>query len=152
MSFVARFFLLVVLVGMAEVYLLVRFSAAIGVLATALLCVITGVLGGGLVRVQGLETLREIQQQVARGCAPALEIVSGLVLLVVGVLLITPGFLTDIAGFALLVPSLRRRAAAGLLRLIGPTAHFIDPTAPGTWDAAPQHRQDGRRIIDIDPQ
>ncbi|PID38501.1 MAG: hypothetical protein CSB49_05250 [Proteobacteria bacterium] len=111
MSFVGKFFLLVLVLGFAELWLLVNVAGGIGFVATLGLCILTGMVGGALVRHQGLRTLQQIQQAVGRGEVPAVQIVSGLVLLIVGALLIVPGFITDILGFVMLVPGLRGLAA-----------------------------------------
>ncbi|MCP4408627.1 MAG: FxsA family protein [Gammaproteobacteria bacterium] len=115
MSFIGRFFLLVLVLSFGELYLLIQVAERISVLATLFLCVLTGVLGGGLVRYQGLQTWRDIRHSLARGQLPTLDIVSGLILIVIGTLLLTPGFITDTVAFFLLVPGLRQLAASGLL-------------------------------------
>ena len=112
MSFIARFFLLVLLLSFGELYLLFLVASELSILATLLLCVLTGVLGGAMVRQQGYQTLREIKNATARGRVPATDIVSGLILLMIGTMLLTPGFITDTIAFLLLIPALRKTAAA----------------------------------------
>ncbi len=124
MSFIAQFFLLVLLLIFVELYLLIRTAEIISMGPTLLLCVLTGVLGGALVRSQGLRTLREIQGSLARGRLPTRDIVSGLILLVIGTMLLTPGFITDSLGFLLLAPPVRRWAAGRLI------AHFKNRLFP----------------------
>ena len=116
MTFVGRFFLIVLVLGFAELWLLVKAAGAIGFLGTLGLCVLTGVVGGALVRSQGLATLASIQQATAEGRMPAKEMISGLVLLMVGVMLMMPGFITDVLGFAMLIPPLRLGAASLIAR------------------------------------
>ncbi len=116
MVFVGRFFLVVLVMGFVELYLLVGASRAIGFFTTLGLCVLTGVVGGSLVRHQGLRTMQEVNQSMAGGELPARAIVSGVVLMIVGVLLIMPGFVTDVIGFLLLIPPVRLGAAALLVR------------------------------------
>ncbi len=111
MGLIARFFLLVVILSFGELYLLILAAQEITVFTTLLLCVATGILGGGMVRAQGLKAWRDIQNTMARGQVPALEIVSGLILVVIGTLLLTPGFITDTIAFLLLIPPLRKSAA-----------------------------------------
>lgn len=115
MSFIGKFFLLVLALSFGELYFLIRVAEVINLPATFLLCVLTGVLGGALVRFQGLQTLREIQRSLRGGRLPAQDIVSGLILLVIGTLLLTPGFITDSVAFLLLVPLVRHGAARILL-------------------------------------
>lgn len=115
-TFVGRFFLLVTVLGFAELYLLVKAASGLGFLETLGLCILTGIIGGAFVRSQGLRTLGAIQQASAEGRMPATEMISGLTLLLVGVLLIVPGFLTDLLGFVMLIPPLRMAAARAIAR------------------------------------
>ncbi len=115
MGFVGAFFLLVLVLSTTELFLLIRVAAAIGFFPAMGLCILTGVIGGLLVRHQGLATIRAIQREFATGGLPADELVGGALLLLAGALLCVPGFITDVVGFALLIPPLRR-AAAGFIR------------------------------------
>lgn len=103
-------FLLLVflLVPIAEIYLLIQVGSVIGAGWTVLLVVATAVIGVNLLRAQGLSTLRRVQEETMRGELPAISMLEGLLLLVAGALLLTPGFFTDTIGFLLLVPALRR--------------------------------------------
>ena len=109
-------FILFVVVTFAEIYLLIKMGATVGVTWTILLVLFTAVLGAWLVRLQGIATWRRFQNSVARNSLPAEPLVEGLCLLVAGALLLIPGFVTDAIGFASLVPPLRRMM---LRRLIG---------------------------------
>jgi UPF0716 protein FxsA len=102
------FMILLLLVPVAEIAVFVQVGSRIGAGMTVLLVVVSAVVGGWLVRRQGLATATRVQAMVARGESPALGMLEGLALLAAGVLLIIPGFLTDIAAFALLIPPLRR--------------------------------------------
>lgn len=73
---------------------------------TLVLC--TGVLGAWLARMQGLSAWRKIHQAMASGRAPGQELIDGVMILLAGAVLITPGMITDCVGFALLVPQVRR--------------------------------------------
>lgn len=88
---------------------------AVGALATVALVVVTAAVGLLLFRVQGFYHWRRLQQSMARGELPARGLVEGWLLMTAAVLLLLPGFFTDAAGFLLLVPPLRRWAAAGIL-------------------------------------
>ena len=90
-----------------EIWLLIEVGGSIGLLPTLAVCVVTGVVGAWLARAQGGHVLRRVQERVARGEVPARELVDGLLILVAGVLLMTPGFVTDIAGVLLLLPPVR---------------------------------------------
>ena len=102
------FFLLFLLVPLAEIYFLIVVGGWIGALPTVALVVLTAVLGAALARHQGLATLQRLQQTIGRGEPPALEMLEGGILLVGALLLLTPGFFTDLAGFACLLPLTRR--------------------------------------------
>lgn len=99
-----------------ELYLLIDVGGRIGLFYTLAIIIFTGVLGWSLVKHQGLSTRMRIQQQMSQGMLPAREMVSGLVLLAAGIVLLTPGFLTDAVGFTLLVPPIRDRVAGWLLQ------------------------------------
>ena len=107
------FMILLLLVPVAEIAVFIQVGSRIGAGMTVLLVVVSAVVGVWLVRRQGLATATRVQAMVARGESPALGMLEGLALLAAGVLLIIPGFLTDIAAFALLIPPLRR----GIIRL-----------------------------------
>jgi UPF0716 protein FxsA len=81
-----------------------------------LLVVFTAVVGALLVRHQGMGTLMRVRQALDRGEVPALEVFEGAFLLAAGLMLLIPGFFTDLVGFALLIPGLRRALVLGLIR------------------------------------
>jgi UPF0716 protein FxsA len=101
-------FLLMLGLPTLELYLLIQVGGEIGALPAVFLVVFTAVLGSLLVRQQGLSTLRRVRQALDRNEVPALQMLEGAVLLVGGLLLLIPGFLTDFLGFLCLVPGLRR--------------------------------------------
>ena len=91
-----------------EIYFLIQVGEVIGALPTILLVVLTAVLGAFLLRQQGLSTLARFQQSVGKGEVPATALLEGVMLLIGGVLLMTPGFFTDAIGFACLLPFSRQ--------------------------------------------
>jgi UPF0716 protein FxsA len=93
-----------VVVTLAEIYVLVSVGQAIGGLSTVLLVIITAFIGSSLLRQQGWSTMAKAQQSMAEGRAPAIEMLEGVVILVSGILLLTPGFITDILGLLGLMP------------------------------------------------
>ena len=103
-----RLFLLFTLVPLVELGLLIWISQYTGPLFTIALVIATGVVGAWLARREGLRCWLEVQRQLARGELPAEPILDGLMILVAGAVLITPGVVTDLAGFALLVPPVRK--------------------------------------------
>ncbi len=97
------------LIPLLEIYLLMEIGGLIGGGWTITAVVGTALVGAALVRRQGLAALARFRSAMTEGELPALTIIEGLVLLVAGALLLTPGFFTDIVGFACLTPPLRRR-------------------------------------------
>ena len=96
-----------VVVTLAEIYVLVSVGQTIGGLSTVLLVVITAFIGSSLLRQQGWSTMAKAQQSMSEGKTPAMEMMEGVVILVSGILLLTPGFLTDALGLLGLMPSSR---------------------------------------------
>jgi len=126
----AKLLLLFIVVPMVELALLIKLGSLIGVLDTILLIVFTGAVGAILVRTAGIQCLFTVRQQLQSGMFPADELCNGLLILIAGALLITPGLLTDITGFALLIPAVRSviktRLRAYLERKVT-TVHVVYP-------------------------
>lgn len=104
-------FLLVLVIPFVEIYLLLTVGGLIGALPTIFLVVSTAVAGAWLLRQQGFATFQKLQANLRQGVIPAYEMIEGPIILVGGALLLTPGFITDILGFACLIPPLRRKIA-----------------------------------------
>ena len=104
-------FLVVLIIPFAEIYLLLGVGSVIGAFPTIFLVVFTAALGAWLLRQQGFSTFRRFQESLSQGIIPAYEMIEGPIILLGGALLLTPGFITDVIGFACLVPSLRRKIA-----------------------------------------
>ncbi len=117
----ARLALLFVVVPLIELVLLVQLGRWVGLWPTLALVLGTGIAGASLARAQGLRTLAEFQRELAAGRLPGGPLMDGLAVLVGGAFLLTPGLLTDVAGFTLLVPAsrrwIRRRLTARLERM-----------------------------------
>ena len=91
-----------------EIYVLMTVGDVIGNWQTVLLVIMTALIGSTLLRQQGWSTMAKAQQSIAEGKTPALEMLEGVVILVSGVLLLTPGFITDGLGLLGLMPWTRR--------------------------------------------
>ena len=136
-----RYLLLAFLtIPLVELALLVWLVGAIDLLPTIGLVVITGVLGATLTRHQGMRTLARFREALAEGRLPHREAVDGILILIAGAVLITPGVLTDAAGFLLLVPPVRAKVAQWLTRrlqervvVVGP-GHGATPRGDGGGD------------------
>lgn len=100
-------FLLFTVGPLIEVMLLITMWQNVGLLATIALVLFTGVVGAALARWQGVTAVMRVQRRVRRGQVPADELFDGVLILVAGIVLVTPGLLTDLMGFALLVPPIR---------------------------------------------
>lgn len=137
--------LFLVVVPFVEIYLLLQVGGIIGAVPTIFLVVLTAVLGAWLLKQQGLATLQRFQASLAQGTLPAYEMVEGPILLVGGALLLTPGFITDIMGFACLIPQLRRKIAQYVIEhhLIQTGGPF-QPVRPAEKDAleGEYHKED----------
>ena len=103
-----RLLIVVILLPLAEIFVLIESGRAIGVGPTVLLVVLTGIAGSWLMRHQGLALLGRIRAVLAAGLLPAGTLLDGALVLAGGLLLLTPGFCTDLLGFTMLVPTTRR--------------------------------------------
>jgi UPF0716 protein FxsA len=113
---VGKLFLLFTLVPLVELYLLLFMAARVGFWPTVGLVLVTGLLGAMLARREGLRVLGTWKQTLARGQMPAEGLLGAVLVLVGGVLLVTPGILTDLVGFLLLIPPTRRIIAVRVRR------------------------------------
>ena len=111
-----RLLTLFILLPLAELALLIQVGRWIGLFWTLGLVVATGFLGAALARRQGLRTWIAIQTNLRQGLVPAGALVDGLLILIGGIVLLTPGILTDLAGFALLFPTTRESLKRRLRR------------------------------------
>ena len=102
-----RLLFLFTVVPVLELYVLLKVGALIGTMPTIALILLTGVAGAYLARTQGFDLLRRIQTEMAQGRLPAGELLDGAMVLVGGLLLLTPGFVTDLLGFSFLAPLAR---------------------------------------------
>ena len=107
MSSFQRLLLLFVLVPIVEIYLFITVGHVIGVWSTVLLVIFTAILGTYLLRAQGLATLQKMQETLQQGQVPAFALLEGILILLGGALLLTPGFFTDTVGLICLIPGLR---------------------------------------------
>ena len=100
--------ILFIAIPAAEIGLLLFSGKTIGVWPTILLIILTGVIGAYLAKREGLQTIRKAQEQLRNGEIPGEAVLDGICILIGGILLLLPGFITDISGFLLLFPLTRR--------------------------------------------
>ncbi len=136
MNPVVIFLLLFVGMPLFELYLLIKLGGEIGAIPTITLSVFTAVLGGLLVRTQGFVTAMKVRQAMDRGEVPAIQMLEALLLLVAGLLLLLPGFVTDVVGFLCLVPAVRRFLVLAFLKRAG----GLQAPAGGAHGAPPEQR------------
>jgi len=102
-----KLFLAFTIIPIIEIYLLIEIGSMFGALTAITLVILTGFLGAFLARMQGLQTLYRIQESLREGRMPSGELLDALLIVIAGLVLLTPGFLTDSAGFLLLIPATR---------------------------------------------
>ncbi len=110
--------LLFTAVPILELALLIHVGGYIGAWNTIAIVIITGITGAVLAREQGMSTLHRIQQDINNGLMPAEEIMEGIIILCGGLFFLTPGFITDILGFFMLIPITRKQIKKMLSRKI----------------------------------
>jgi UPF0716 protein FxsA len=100
--------MLFIAIPVVELYILIEVGKKIGSLTTIGIIILTGILGTYLIKSQGFMILRKIQNDLNEGIMPGDNLIQGAIILLGGVLLLTPGFITDITGFILLIPAGRK--------------------------------------------
>ena len=102
-----RLLTIFIIIPLIELVILIKVGSYIGLWPTILIVVLTGILGAALARHQGFIIINKIKSDINSGRVPAQELIDGLLVLVGGIVLLTPGFLTDLCGFLLLIPQTR---------------------------------------------
>jgi UPF0716 protein FxsA len=120
---ITKLLLLFILVPLVELFLLIEIGKLIGTLSTLMIIVCTGVLGAFLARRQGIGVLQQIRIEIANGRLPATQLADGVIILLAGAVLITPGVLTDAFGFLCLIPATRKIIKKMLWRWIESAVH-----------------------------
>ena len=102
-----RLILLFTVIPLIELYLLIQVGRYLGSFQTIMIVLITGIIGGLLARSQGLSVQRQIRGDLQNGIIPTDSLIDGFFILIAGALLITPGMITDVFGFLLMIPFFR---------------------------------------------
>ncbi|WP_114325597.1 FxsA family protein [Candidatus Colwellia aromaticivorans] len=126
-------FVLFIIIPIIEISVLMQVGELLGMWPTIGIVILSAWIGAKYVRQQGLATLQSVQAKMAQGEMPSSEIVTGLMLLVAGVLLVTPGFVTDILGLSLLIPSVRQVIAASVQKHIKVNPHVTGNSAGASF-------------------
>ncbi len=139
-----RLLLLFTLVPLIELALLIKLGQLTNVATTVGIVILTGIIGAYLARREGLKAWRRLEQSMREGVSPADELIEALLILIAGAVLITPGLLTDLFGFGLLIPPVRKWVRNKLSR------HFRNRIVISSPDARLQ--QYDYDIIDVPPE
>jgi len=118
--------LLFIVMPIAELYVIIQVGQAIGLIPTVILLLVDGFLGAALARSQGRAAWRRFNEAMAAGRVPAKEVFDGAAIIFGGALLLSPGFITDVLGLALLLPPTRALLQRTLLR----GARMFGPARP----------------------
>jgi UPF0716 protein FxsA len=102
-----KLFLAFTLIPFCEIYLLIKIGNHLGAFNTILVVITTGFIGAYLARLQGIKTMMRVRESLNRGELPAEEMLDALLIFVAGIVLLTPGFITDVAGISILIPNTR---------------------------------------------
>ncbi len=144
------FFILFVLIPLAEIFVFIKMSDVIGLGTSLLIALGTAILGGFLVKYQGIQTMMNAQQSLNKGEIPSKDLFDGLCIVAAGATLITPGFITDAIGFALLVPKVRdflreKIKKSAHFSIGGFNAHYTE-----FHDHKGYHKPDDPHVIDVE--
>lgn len=149
-----RLILLLTVVPLVELWLLTEVAARIEWGPTIAIVLVTGVLGAALARREGMRVLANFQRELQSGDLPAQSLVDGVGILVAGALLVTPGLITDVVGFALLIAPLRRWAGARISKSLRKHVVIVDAngeaatTVTGTWPPTAGGRRVQSRVVE----
>ena len=142
----AKLFLLFAILPIAEIAILINVGEQIGGWYTVAIVILTAFVGARLVRQQGLSTLSHAQQKMQAGVMPGQEMAEGLLLVIAGVLLVTPGFITDTLGFLLTLPMTRPIIAKVLLKQL--TVNMVNTSFQGSFQQGSQTQEQSEDIIE----
>lgn len=138
--------LLLLALPLIEIAVFVVVGSQIGVLSTIGLVILSGVVGTVLLRIQGFGVLTRIQREMEAGRNPGRELAHGAMIMFAGVLLLIPGFVTDIVGLLLFIPPVRDLG----WRLIRSRITVVGEFGAGRWRSSSPEGRAGRKTIDLD--
>ncbi len=144
------FLILFVIIPLSEVIVFISVSDKIGLGTALLIALFTAILGGIIVKHQGIQTIITAQKSMEGGKIPSKELFDGLCLIAAGATLITPGFITDAIGFALLVPAIRdymrkKLAKSSKFKATGFSAQYTE-----FHEAKNYHKPQDPDVIDVE--
>lgn len=121
-----KLFLIFAVIPMIELALLIKIGSFIGTLNTIIIVILTAVIGAYLVKLEGIGVAYRIQKNMQEGTFPGDELINGMLILIAGAVLLTPGFFTDIMGFLLVFPVSREYIKKAAVRYIRKKMHSDD--------------------------
>ena len=141
--------LLLLALPVAEIAVFVVVGQYIGLLPTLAMILVTALIGSALLRIQGFGLLQRIRLETEQGRVPGRELVHGVMILIAGLLLLTPGFITDALGFLLFIPAVRDLAWSLLRNRI---VMMSSPGLSGGAGGRRAHPSHGKPVIDLDAE
>lgn len=147
-----KLLLLFILVPLAELFLFMTLGDMLGFGNTVLIIILTAFLGASLAKSQGRLAMVNFQQAMASGKMPHNEVLDGIMILIAGAVLLTPGFLTDAVGFALLLPPVRALIRGTFAERLKDKIKVVTPSMPGMSpepESRPNSKLDDGNVIDI---
>jgi UPF0716 protein FxsA len=142
---------LVVVAPLLELYVIVQVGGHIGLLPTVALLIAVSAVGTSLIKREGIKVYREFVAAIQRGEEPAEQLVHGVCLLGSGVLMLAPGFVSDIVAIALLVPPIRALIVRLVLRRSSAKVTVIRATHSGPIVEVKGQISTSQDVIDVDP-
>ncbi len=160
MLVLSRIFMLFTLTTLVELFLLLELAKIMGLGTTLAVVILTGFLGAWLARLEGLRVLGKLREDLQRGTMPADAGLDGLCVLIAGALLITPGVLTDILGFGLLIAPIRApiklyirmRFRRWMASQAVEVFTYPPPRSQAQWHVSEPPSVRGETIIDVVPE
>ncbi|MGH1456330.1 MAG: FxsA family protein [Alphaproteobacteria bacterium] len=144
------FLIIFILIPLGEVLVFMQVSEHIGLGTALLMALITAILGGAIVKYQGMQTMMAAQNTMRSGGMPTKELFDGLCLVAAGAMLITPGFITDALGFALLIPAVRNALREKLSKSAKFSAGGFNAEYTEFHDTRHHHQPNDPDIIDVE--
>jgi len=142
--------IILLIIPIAEIAVFILVGQYIGLLPTLGLILATAVLGAALLRIQGFTILRSLSTEANAGRVPSRELVHGAMIVVAGILLITPGFITDCIGFLLFIPSVRDFIWSMVKSRMTVITRFTGPSPSGAnWTSRSDQTEQGP-VVDLD--
>ncbi len=147
---------LFIAIPVAELHILWLIGSRIGILPTLALVVVTGIIGAHLARQQGIKVINNINSQLSSGHMPTDELLSGALVLVGGVMLLTPGIITDCCGLLLMIPLTRsfigrqlKKCFAARLNIVNITPGF-NPSGAGFNRTTDEIKEADAHVVEDD--